>query len=136
MSVAHNVTIDVDILLKKCKARYVEVDYKMFQALRYEMMEDGEICVIQGPIAKPRQVDKERMYSVECNLIVPARGCAVICHGLISASYLNGNLGETRSDKNTETGYRLGVHFEKKGVKSALVKPENLRIAFDLPSED
>jgi len=77
----HNVTIDVDILLKKCKARYVQVDYKMFQALRYEMME-GEICVIQGPIAKPRQVDKERMYSVECNLIVPATGCAVICHGL------------------------------------------------------
>jgi hypothetical protein len=29
---------------------------------------------------------------------------------------------------------QLVVYFEKRG--SALVKPENLRIAFDLPSED
>ena len=32
-----------------------------------------------------------------------------------------------------ETGIRLGVNFEKKGVKSALVKPSNLCIAFELP---
>jgi len=31
---------------------------------------------------------------------------------------------------------RMGVHFEKKGVKSALVKPENLLIAFELPNND
>ena len=35
--------------------------------------------------------------------------------------------------KQIETGIRLGVHFEKKGAKSALVKPSNLRIAFELP---
>ena len=35
--------------------------------------------------------------------------------------------------KENETGIRLAVHFEKKGAKSALVKPENLRIAFEIP---
>ena len=30
--------------------------------------------------------------------------------------------------------FRLGVNFEKKSPKSALVKPENLLIAFELPN--
>ena len=34
-------------------------------------------------------------------------------------------------------GVRLAVHFQKnKGVKSALVKPENVLIAFELLSKD
>ena len=106
---------------------------KQFQALRYD--NDGEICVITGPITKPRKVDDERTHHVESNLIVPAYGCAVICHGLVSASHLNGELGEVKDCKQDESGIRLEVHFEKKkGVKSALVKPENLHIAFELPS--
>jgi hypothetical protein len=61
----------------------------------------------------------------------------VICRGLVSASHLNGEFGEVRDIKQNSTGTpRLEVHFEKKGEKSALVKPENLRIAFELPSED
>jgi hypothetical protein len=64
---------------------------------------------------------------------VPGYGCAVICHGLVSASHLNGELGEVKDLKQIETGIRLAVHFEKKGAKSALVKPENLRIAFEIP---
>ena len=60
---------------------------------------------------------------------MPAAHCPVICHGLISASHLNGELGVARDVKEIETGIRLVVNFEKtKGVKSALVKPENLRI--------
>jgi hypothetical protein len=59
----------------------------------------------------------------------------VICHGLVSASHLNGELGDVRDVKKNETGIRLAVHFEKKGAKSALVKPENLRIVFELPDE-
>ena len=58
----------------------------------------------------------------------------MLCHGLVSASHLNGELGEVRNWKQSETGIRLGVYFEEKGVKSVLVKPENLRIAFELPS--
>ena len=70
------------------------------------------------------------------NLVIPGKGCAVICHGLVSASHLNGELGEVRDVKPDGTGIRMGVHFEKKGVKSALVKPENLLIAFELPNND
>jgi len=50
----------------------------------------------------------------------------VSANGSMSASHLNGELGEVRYMKHDETGIRLGVNFEKKGVKSALVKPSNL----------
>ena len=72
----------------------------MFQDLRYE--NSGQICVVQGPITKPRNKADERIYNVEWNLVVPAKGCAVICHGLLSASHLNGELGEV--GKHNETG--------------------------------
>jgi hypothetical protein len=58
----------------------------------------------------------------------------VICHGLLSASHLNGKLGEVRNIKKPENGLRLEVYFEKKGVKSALVKPGDIQVAFELPS--
>jgi hypothetical protein len=61
----------------------------------------------------------------------------VICHGLIHASHLNGELGDVRDAKPNGIGFRLVVHLEKKkGVKSALVKAENLQIAFELPSKE
>jgi len=128
-------TVEADKLLKECKERRVAVlpHGESFQALRYE--NDGEICVVQGPITKPRQVDDEMVQRIANNLMIPKLGCAVICHGLVSASHLNGELGEVRDMKRSGTGIRLAVHFEKKGVKSALVKPENLRIAFELPDE-
>jgi hypothetical protein len=59
----------------------------------------------------------------------------VICHELVSASHLNGELGVARDVKKSGTGIRFAVHFEKKNLQSAFVKPENLRIAFELPSE-
>ena len=59
----------------------------------------------------------------------------MICHGLVIAPRLNGELGEVRNMKQDGTGIiRLRVCFEKKGMKSVLVKPENLRFTFDLPS--
>jgi hypothetical protein len=131
----HKRTIEAEELLKKYKDRYVYVlpDNKPFQALHYE--NDGEICVVQGPITIPRKLEDERMYHFANNLVIPNIGCTVICHGLVSASHLNGELGEVRSAKLNANamGIRLAVYFEKKGVKSALVKPENLRIAFELP---
>ena len=132
----HNVTSDSDELLKQCKERRVSVlpDDKPFQALRYE--NDGEICVVTGPITKPRQVEDETLHRIANNLVIPSKGCVVICHGLVNASHLNGELGEVRDVKKSGTGIRLAVHFEKKDAKSALVKPENLRIAFELPDEE
>ena len=116
----HNVTIESNDLLEEFKERLITVlpDHRVFQALRYK--NDGEICVVTGPITKPRKVDDERTHRVESNLIVPGYGCAVICHGLVSASHLNGELGEVKDLKQIETGIRLAVHFEKKGAKSAL----------------
>jgi hypothetical protein len=68
--------------------------------------------------------------------VIPNNGCVVICHGLVSASHLNGELGEVREFKLDGAGIRLAVQFEKKALKSALVKPENLRVAFELPSQE
>jgi hypothetical protein len=131
----HKITIDAVELLEICKERYVIVlpENKPFQALRYK--NDGEICVVQGPITKPRQVDEERIYNVEWNLVVPVKGCVVICHGLKSVLHMNGELGEVREVTTNGAGIRLAVQFEKKGKMSALVKPENLRIVFELPSK-
>ncbi len=67
-------------------------------------------------------------------MIYPRAGCPVICHGLTNAPHLNGKLGEVRSISEDSAGLRFGVHFEEKGLKPATVKPQNLRIAFELPS--
>ena len=132
----HSCTISLDEKVKECKSRYVigMPDDKPFQALRYE--NDGKICVITGPVKQLRQEDDERTFHVANNLIIPAKGCPVICHGLVSASHLNGELGEVRALSNNITGFRLGVHFEKTNLKPASVKPENLRISFELPREE
>jgi hypothetical protein len=133
--VEHNCTMSLDKKVNTCKSRFVIVmpDDKPFQALRYE--NDGEICVVTGPIKQPRQEEDERIFHVASDLIVPNEGCPVICHGLTSASRLNGKLGEVRAHHNDRNGIRLEVYFETKSLKPSLVKPENLRIAFDLPRE-
>lgn len=109
----------------------------MFQALQYN--NDGHICVIQGPITHSqgrRQVDDKRIHHTVHNLVIPTKGCPAICHGLVSASHLNGELGVVRSIKENANGMRLAVHFDQtnEGLRSALVKPENLSVAFELPS--
>jgi hypothetical protein len=98
----------------------------------------------------------ENILHVPSNRIIPAKGCPVICHGLVNASYLYGQIGEVRdfsqkcennTDNNTSStqhssgnscndGIRLVVYFEKRGMRNALVKPENLRIVFDLDEEE
>jgi hypothetical protein len=133
----HKITLESVELLEVFKERLITVlpENTPFQALRYE--NDCEICVVTGPITEPRRKDEEREHCVQSNLILPNKKCPVICHGLVSAPHLNGELGEVRNMKQDETGTtRLGVFFERKGVKSALVKPENLRIVFELPSEE
>ncbi len=109
-------------------------DDKPFQALRYK--NDGEICVVTGPVKQPRQEEDERIPHVVNNLVIPAKGCPVICHGLVSGSHLNGELGEVRALSNNITGFQLEMHFEKTNLKPASVKPENLRIFFELPSKE
>jgi hypothetical protein len=90
---------------------------------------DGEICVLIGPVKQQRQEEGERIFHVASDLIVPNTGCPVICHGLTSASHLNCKLGEVRAIHNDRHGIRLTVRFETKCLKPSLVKPEILRIA-------
>jgi hypothetical protein len=75
------------------------------------------------------------LYRVANKLVIPGKGCPVICHGLVRESHLNGELGEVRDFEDNEVGLRLLVYFEKKGVKPSLVEPKNLRIVFELPDE-
>jgi len=131
----HNMTIKADEVLEQIKQRWflkcrvvVLPEFQLFLAVRYK--NDEAICVVQGPITNPRCEDDERIHRVESNLVVPADGCPVICHGLVSASHLNGVLGDTRDIKNTNTGIRCEVYLKN---KSALIKPENLRVVFELP---
>jgi hypothetical protein len=137
----HKTTMKADEVLKEFKKRYVIVlpdivlpEIKQFQALRYE--NEGEICVVQGPVTTPRMIEDERVYNVEWNLVIPNIGCVVICHGLVSAPHLNGEVGDVRNTKVNINGLRVGVFFEKKSLMSALVKPENLRILFKLSCEE
>ena len=132
----HNCTSKIASLLKKIKMRQVLLacpdSSGTFQALRYE--NGGEICVVTGPIVDEN--NERRMFRVESATVLPKSGCPVLCYGLINASHLNGKLGEIRSMSmdSSSGGFRFGVHFEEKGLKPAAVKPENLRIVFELPS--
>ncbi len=129
-------------LLNDCRRRFVhhsstELGGNAFQALRYQALHyenDGEDCIISGPVIPGFEffVDYDE-WPVATSSIFPAIGCPVICHGLVNASHLNGKLGEVRSISVKSGDLRLGVHFEDKSLKSAAVKPGNLRIAFVLP---
>lgn len=109
----HKISIDADNLLKQFKELYVFLPgMQIYQALRYE--NNREICVLQGPIADSRSKHEEEIHHVKAYFVQPQLGCVVICHGLMSASHLNGRLGDTRDFKLDETGTtRLAVYFEK-----------------------
>ena len=151
----HNCTLMADKGLRKIKSRYVYVmpdnvpprscdDWKdEFLALRYE--NDGKICVLSGPITRPRREEKEKTFRVSSYLIVPNNECPIICHGLVGASHLNGKLGFVRNVRRNETVIGAPavadcvlfvVNFEDMSLKPKLVKPVNVRIAFELPSEE
>ena len=65
----HSCSISLDEKVKECKSCYVIVmpDDKPFQALSYK--NDGEMCVVMGPIKQPRQEEDERIFHVAyfCN---------------------------------------------------------------------
>ena len=102
---------------------------KGYFLLRYEGA-DNEKCVVQGPSAEPQNESKEKRFTVNTKDVVALPGTPVICIGLKNAKHLNGKLGDVRSI-DEKTG-RLAVHFEDKILKSCLVRPENIRIAFNL----
>lgn len=52
--------------------------------------DDGEICVVKGPIAEPRREDDEQVFRVDRKIILPRVPCVVICHGEVEE--LRGNI--------------------------------------------
>ena len=132
----HSCTKDATHLMNKCKKRFVLLlpdKTHNFQALRYE--DNGDTLVVNGPIQDPRQVDDEREFHVTSDLVIPNKGCPVVCHGLTGATHLNGKLGQVIYARESKTGLRAEVIFDDTNLKHkpAGVKLENLRIVFDLP---
>lgn len=113
---------------------------EVFRAVRYTA--DGEKCVVQGPIPNvvydPRinpsepssNYGAEGTFEVERADVIISKGTPVVCTGLQKAKHLNGKIGDRR-DFDEETG-RYTIHFEDEAMKPVKVKPENLRIVFDL----
>ena len=77
----------------------------LFQALRYA--NDGEECVVQGPIGNPRKIEEEEEYVMDSVDIIPSVGTPVVCHSLQKAAHLNGKIGEVRNFDTTKKEDRL-----------------------------
>jgi hypothetical protein len=132
----HDVTRQAQTVLDTCRTRLVKImtvcGSKAYQVLSFS---DGEgKYVVKGPVSKSRTPGNEKITKVAIHDIhMLARGTPVVCHGLKNAVHLNGNIGDA-IDFDFKTDRYL-VHFEDKSLKPSLVKPENLRILFDLPDK-
>ena len=135
---SHKMTKFVDGLSQRLKSRYVRFgrQQQIYQVLRYE--NDGNSCVIRGPITKsniihgePRNDDNWTTFSVPITDIVFAVSLPVMLHGLKKAQHLNGEIGDIRDY--CKLSNRHVVHLEGNTSKPVKVKQENLRILFDLP---
>jgi hypothetical protein len=116
----------------------INVD-EVYRVIRYTS--DGERCVVQGPVSKvvydprsnrsePSHDGAERTFEAERANVVTSRGTPVVCTGLQKATHLNGKIGDRR-EFDEDTG-RYTIHFEDETLKPVMVKPENIRIVFDL----
>jgi len=138
----HELTQLAESRLQFCKARFVfsktDRGLLIFQDLRYEG--DGEKCIVYGPlesgvsVSNPGNVSEDQTTTFATKNTNPKVGTPVICQGLKKSNHLNGKLGEIRLWDQEKTG-RYEVHFEDNRLKPCLVKPENVRIVFDLPDE-
>jgi hypothetical protein len=123
------------LLLKKSLERYVFIESKPYQALRYE--NDGESCIVEGPVPNQvalddlRKFDDEKTFSVASADIKFAFGTPVVLHRHKKAATLNGKIGDFRDYCHSTDRYV--VYLEDKGLKPVKVKHGNLRIVFDLP---
>ena len=132
----HVITKRAASLLQQCKVRYVNVVIKSpligvqaFQALRYE--QGGGKCVVQGPIAQPRNIRVEKIFTVPSAHIIFGSGTPVICHGLKTLSHRKiGNLQPR--DEGSGLYY---VRFEDKDIDPRPLKQVFMQLLFDLPEE-
>jgi hypothetical protein len=133
----HHITCRSEAMAIAFNMRYCWVVGKtdLFQILRYET--DDQVCVVKGPATNPEH--DQKTFRVACDLILPHEGCPVICCGLVSATHLNGEMGEVKEQMLGNTGILLKVHFfgsKIQGKRIWGVKPGNLRVAFELSEEE
>jgi hypothetical protein len=133
----HNNAKRAKALLEKCKKRYVNVvlneEWATFQ-VDLQLYDNIETLVIIGPITKPRNIANERTVQLRQDQVpIPCKGCPVFFHGLVSQSYLNGELGDVATYRDVEGEFQIQVMFEKQQLKFVWVCRENLKIAFELP---
>ena len=106
-----------------------------FEALKYDADEDRYfVRNFVDDDGNYASCNEEIPFPVATNYVRISDGTPVACHGLKNATHLNGKIGDTR--RYDESTGRHEVHFDDKSPKSAAVKPENLRIVFDLPAEE
>mmetsp|Transcript_19137 Transcript_19137/g.40330 ORF Transcript_19137/g.40330 Transcript_19137/m.40330 type:complete len:235 (-) Transcript_19137:35-739(-) len=126
----HQMTKQTETGLERSKIRRVAMraggGVETYEAISFD--EKDEKYTIIGP-----SPDGKQTLRVSINDIMIIEGTPVICHGLKNAAHLNGKLGLIVSHHRNG---RYGINFEDKSLKSALVKPNNLRILFDLPGEE
>mmetsp|Transcript_8328 Transcript_8328/g.15089 ORF Transcript_8328/g.15089 Transcript_8328/m.15089 type:complete len:429 (-) Transcript_8328:143-1429(-) len=133
----HDFTKDVEASLLRYKRRYVFIKGRLgkhFVALRYA---DGDKCVVQGPVSRPRNIEEEKTFTVHTDELRPALGTPITCHGLEKLNHINiGHLkvGDVRSRE--KGAQKFKVHFEDSNLEPCLVSPRNMRIVFELPSKE
>ena len=142
----HNCTQCVLAKFEECRKRKVSVPkYKFlrFEAVRYEEWPHGrEYCVVKvvdddddDDDDKPRLPDDKRLSTCTIDQVLPNIGCPVMCVGLVREAHLNHEVGDVRAILKTKKGVRVVVHFKKKSLSPAKLRLENLRVAFQLPTE-
>lgn len=131
----HDFTQDAKSTLERYRRRYVFVRGHRgshFQALRYE--DNERKVVVQGPIAKPRNMEEETQMTVHVDMQRPALGVPVKMYGLEGdESHLNGKIANVKSREKGARKYL--VHFIEKGLEPCLIGPRNMKIMFQLPRE-
>ena len=130
----HKLTKIVELDLRDFQVRevmvQVEGEWKHFQVLQYEANEDE--YVIQGPLAKPRNIRAETRSTVAAINVLLVAGTPVVCHGLKDeSSHLNGKIADLKYYCDEADSYE--IHFEDKLEDSRMVNVEYLRIVINLP---
>jgi hypothetical protein len=124
-----------------------EGKHKVFEALRYER--SGGWLVVKGPISPTTneasrsiktiklhhgENDNHKILHIAAKDIHPVFGTPVICRGLKRAHNLNRKIGDVRGIDDKSQRYK--VYFEDPKLKPCLVKPENIKILFELSEKD
>jgi hypothetical protein len=123
----HKITKDLERGLLQCKTSYVRLSNRgLFEVLRYE----GDKYVVRGPY-NVAEAGRQTLRVDEADARMQLYGTPVVIHGFGNrAAYLNGKIGDISFDPAAD---RYGVYFEDKSIKPKGVKPENVRILFELP---